>query len=533
MGGSSSNDVGGSDRSGQSEGSTSTNNNDRQSQADSFDRSMSNAERPDRAPADSSNASNSTASDNGSRSPNDDGGGTSMNNDDRPDRAPADSSNVSNSTASDNGSRSPNDDDGGPSMNNDERPDRAPAGSTTASNDTTPDTRSQSPNENDKQQDERSFFDRATDVFTAPPTDASGNPRSTSPVADRLNNTVNYSFNDVADYLGLTPDQSRTLETSAAVMEGVVVTPTPKEQIHLHQADLRLQQRGLEYQRSKLGDNIHPRSPDFQKAAAIDHQLQNIAATQNVLDRASRTNVDTGLTPEVLHFDPTADGQIVVGYGDIKNASHIAVVVPGTTSTLSTFGLTHERSLTLLEALADEPGVSVPAVVGYLGYDAPNTVVFEAMSENAANKGASALADFLNKLPEDAETHVFAHSYATLLAGKSLAEGARPDYVHGLGPAGFGFDSIRGKPFENDVVITVTKNPGDLVSIIGYHGDVPPEGSISYPPTGKGHTDDPNNPDDANYFDPEVLAEIIAGERQPLEIDAPFLGDDEPYGNGP
>jgi len=524
MGGSSSNDVSGSDKSSQSSGST--NDNDSQSKADSFNESMSNAERPDRAPAETSSDKPDTSErDDGPQSPNDDGGGRSMSNDERPDRAPAAAPDKPDTNEPDDRPQSPNDDNDKPSLSNAERPDRAPAATTSNKPDTTdPNDGPQSPNTDDKQQNERSFLDRVAETFTAPPTDSYGNPRSTSPVADRINNTVSYSGADVASFFGfgptndpgLTPEQSQALANEAAVMDVTVVTPPLKEQVQLYQADLRLEQRGLEYQRAQLGENIHPRSPDARKAAEIDQQLQDVTAKRDVLDRASRTNVDTGLTPEVLHFDPRADGQIVVGYGDIDNASHIAVVVPGTTSKLSTFGLTHQRSVDLLEALSQTPSISAPAVVGYLGFDAPNQVFFEAMSEKSARQGAPAMADFLNGLPENAETHVFAHSYATLLTGKALEGGARPDYVHGLGPAGMGFDSIHGQPFENDVVITVTENPDDFVAIIGYHGDVPPEGAISYPPTGKGHTDDPNDPDDANYFDPEVMRDIIAGRRQPL-----------------
>ncbi|MEM7041207.1 MAG: alpha/beta hydrolase [Pseudomonadota bacterium] len=412
-------------------------------------------------------------------------------------------------------------------MDNANRPDRAPAepsDTTTVADDNDDDNRNTTDKTDDRQ--DRSFFDRVADTLTAPPTDAEGNARSTSPVADRVrNHTRNYSLDDLrnvfTDDPGLTPEQSQALADGAAVMEGVaVMTTTPKEQLSLYQADLRLQQRGLEYQRELLGENIHPRSPKAGKAAVIDRQLDELAQERKLVETVSRPDLATGIEPEILHFDPKDDGQIVVGYGDIANASHIAVVVPGTGAALGTFATTERRSMELMKALQADPSISSPAVVGYLGYDAPDTVFFdgfEAMSDDLAVEGAPVFADFLNSLPEDAQTHVFAHSYASLLAGKALMEGGRPDYVHALGSPGMGFDSIADQAFEGDVVITHTGNPGDMVVFSEYFGEVPPSGAISYPSTGRGHVDDPDDLSDANYFSPEIMRDIIAGRRQPLE----------------
>lgn len=72
--------------------------------------------------------------------------------------------------------------------------------------------------------------------------------------------------------------------------------------------------------------------------------------------------------------------------------------------------------------------------------------------------------DFLNALPEDAETHVLAHSYGSLLAGKTLTEGARPDFVHVFGSPGIGVDTLQELDLEGETVVTVTSNPGDRVA---------------------------------------------------------------------
>ena len=78
--------------------------------------------------------------------------------------------------------------------------------------------------------DERSVFDRVADALTSPPTDAEGNARPASPVADRINNTRNYSFNEAGAFLGnlvggaeITLERHQSLANGAAVMDGVII----------------------------------------------------------------------------------------------------------------------------------------------------------------------------------------------------------------------------------------------------------------------------------------------------------------------
>lgn len=158
----------------------------RAEKAESFDRAMDNANRPDRAPA-----------------------------------APAETA-----TASD------DDDDDNKNDKTEDQPDHAagPSGTDTAQSTPSPTDTAEESDEDD-QRDERGLLDRVADALTAPPTDADGNARSTSPVADRVgSHTVNYSLDDVfgppeLEDMGLTPEQSATLAQSAAVMNGYAMAP--------------------------------------------------------------------------------------------------------------------------------------------------------------------------------------------------------------------------------------------------------------------------------------------------------------------
>jgi len=437
--------------------------------AESFERALDNANRPDRAPA----ASPDTKTDDDNNRPTD--------NDDRPDRAA-----------------------GPPGVG-------APPSASPPDTDTT----------NDDNPDDRSFFDRVADTLTAPPTDAEGNLRSTSPVADRFrNHTVNYSLDDLREVF--TPEQSQALADGAAVIDGVVAPTTLQEHISLYQADLRFQQR----QRAQILDQPEPYTASIEDVKAemvereqqlfeIDRQLANLAARRELVETVTRTDIETGITPEILHFDPKADGQIVVAHGDIRNASHIAVMVPGMTTDLASFTLTNERAKGLLDELSEQPGIA-PAVISYLGYDAPDNLA-QAVSDDYAVDGAPTFSDFLDALPEHAETHVLAHSYGSLLTGKALAEGARPDYAHVFGSPGIGIDALDELNLQGQTVVTVTINPGDRVVQFGHFGAMPPEDAISYPAIGNPEAQDYDAHGD--YFNFADLADIITGRRQPVAVE--------------
>lgn len=105
-----------------------------------------------------------------------------------------------------------------------------------------------------------------------------------------------------------------------------------------------------------------------------------------------------------------------------------------------------------------------------------------------------------------------------MLAGKTLAEGARPDFVHVFGGPGIGVDALQELDLGSETVVTVTSNPGDKVVQLGSHGATPPEGAISYPAIGNPDAEDYNAHSD--YFDPGVLADTITGERSPISGEA-------------
>jgi pimeloyl-ACP methyl ester carboxylesterase len=138
--------------------------------------------------------------------------------------------------------------------------------------------------------------------------------------------------------------------------------------------------------------------------------------------------------------------------GDVDRAAHVAVVVPGFTTTV-------ERDLTGADRvsadLADQSRRAATlvgdhrdvAVVSWLGYDIPqsadtlrsgHSVVLRASAE----AGAGGLATFLRGLPSDRHVTLVGHSYGSTTAGLAVARGdTGVDDVVVLGSPGLGANS--------------------------------------------------------------------------------------------
>ena len=140
---------------------------------------------------------------------------------------------------------------------------------------------------------------------------------------------------------------------------------------------------------------------------------------------------------DLLLFDPSGDGRIAEVIGDLDTARHVVVLVPGVGNDLSSY----ERALRSDALnLAQRLGGTDTAVVTWLGYDPPDTIV-GAISREPARQGAGALGDFMKQFGP-AHTTVIAHSYGSLVAGIAAQEGVlAPDELVFIGSPGVGTDN--------------------------------------------------------------------------------------------
>jgi pimeloyl-ACP methyl ester carboxylesterase len=154
-----------------------------------------------------------------------------------------------------------------------------------------------------------------------------------------------------------------------------------------------------------------------------------------------------------LAYDPRGDGRAVEVVGDLDGADRMAVLVPGSDTTLRDFdrglgGVARRAPAVQARAIAGAARAADPAariaVVAWLGYDAPDGLGLEVAREVSARDGARDLAAFLAELAARrpaARITVVGHSYGAVVVGLA-ARSAPPQVtdVVALGAPGMGVD---------------------------------------------------------------------------------------------
>jgi hypothetical protein len=130
---------------------------------------------------------------------------------------------------------------------------------------------------------------------------------------------------------------------------------------------------------------------------------------------------------QVLFFDPAGQGLTAVVIGDLATASRVAILVPGSDTTLSTFFSRGSASPGGgAVALADEarrlrPGAHL-AVIAWLGYQAPAALSVQVATSGDAKAGARALRPLVVALARDGEqVALLCHSYGSVVCGAGAA----------------------------------------------------------------------------------------------------------------
>ncbi|MER7619958.1 alpha/beta hydrolase [Streptomyces sp. NPDC126503] len=116
----------------------------------------------------------------------------------------------------------------------------------------------------------------------------------------------------------------------------------------------------------------------------------------------------------VLAHDPRGRGQVVLVYGDLRRAAHVAVVVPG-----SDVDAGRVRPLADMARALHRATGGRTAVIAWAGYTTPVGVGVDAATGRLAEAGADRLARFTDGLAAvgAAEPSVFCHSYGSVVCG--------------------------------------------------------------------------------------------------------------------
>ena len=175
---------------------------------------------------------------------------------------------------------------------------------------------------------------------------------------------------------------------------------------------------------------------------------------------------------QLLEWDPGGDGQIVEVLGDAATASHIAIVVPGITNTITNFDRRlRQRSSNIFEAATElDPET---AVIAWLGYDTPGLI--GSVSKSRAIDASRTLTDFVDALPAERHITLVAHSYGTVVAGLSARTRLAVDELILVGSPGTPLDHARQARLEPGARVWSATSNSDLVGRVGPGTDRCPE----------------------------------------------------------
>lgn len=202
--------------------------------------------------------------------------------------------------------------------------------------------------------------------------------------------------------------------------------------------------------------------------------------------RSLVTRYEELLSPgrQILAFDPRGRGQVAEVFGDLAQARHVSVVVPGSDIDLSTFDRSRDEYGTpagMARSLHATAG-SGTAVVAWVGYTTPVGLGPDAATGRLAEAGAPRLARFVQGLTSSGSPRpaVFCHSYGSVVCGLAAPQMPARDLVV-LGSPGVRADSVA--DLHTSARVWAAKDDSDWI------GDVP-----NVELFGLGHGEDPTDP---------------------------------------
>ncbi|MZD08797.1 hypothetical protein GTW43_27520 [Streptomyces sp. SID5785] len=226
-----------------------------------------------------------------------------------------------------------------------------------------------------------------------------------------------------------------------------------------------------------------------------------------------------------LHFDARGAGRAVEVFGDLARARRIAVLVPGSDTSLDTYDRFRAGALALRDRLEGRT-----AVVAWLGYATPGTVSAAVATTGRAEEAAPRLVDAVRELRAvgghrpGPSVVLLCHSYGSVVCGRAAGRLTGPAAVSDLvlvGSPGTGADRVPGLDTRarvwaargsHDWIAHVPHvSAGFLGATVGFGADPvsPSFGARVFSAGGGGHAD---------YFRPDspalaAMARIVAGAR--------------------
>src|SRR5580692_2220136 len=174
-----------------------------------------------------------------------------------------------------------------------------------------------------------------------------------------------------------------------------------------------------------------PQAPPALTASALSARYaadaQAIAAAEHTATRDGDSQLAGSLatlrTQQVLFFNPNGQGVAAMVIGNLATATRVAILVPGSDTTLATFFSRGASSpgggaLALAaEARSLEPGARL-AIIAWLGYPAPAMLSPGVLTSGDAGLGAQALRPLVTALAKHGDqVALLCHSYGSVVCG--------------------------------------------------------------------------------------------------------------------
>ncbi|MGW4887618.1 alpha/beta hydrolase [Streptomyces murinus] len=147
-----------------------------------------------------------------------------------------------------------------------------------------------------------------------------------------------------------------------------------------------------------------------------------MAAAHGDSRRAAADRAIGSTRRQLLAFDGRGAGLVTEVFGDLAHAGHIAVLVPGSDTSLDTYPRFHRAAAALYEAANRGPGPRT-AVVAWLGYRTPATISTTVATTTRADEAAPQLRVLIRQLravaASGAHLSLVCHSYGSVVCGRA------------------------------------------------------------------------------------------------------------------
>ncbi|MFJ9704672.1 alpha/beta hydrolase [Streptomyces sp. NPDC101234] len=149
-------------------------------------------------------------------------------------------------------------------------------------------------------------------------------------------------------------------------------------------------------------------------------EAARMAAAHGDVSRAAADRTLASPARHLLHFDARGTGQATEVLGDLAQATRVAVLVPGSDTTLDTYARFHAAAEALYRRLTHDRPHTPTAVVAWLGYKTPATISTTVLTQGRADQAAPHLRELIRELrtltaPEPAAISLLCHSYGTVV----------------------------------------------------------------------------------------------------------------------